>query len=131
MCYLSRWKSARIIPVHKLKKDHGIPEDHYPTSLLSTINKFLETLLLARINDHLDEHRLLEKPFDKIYHEVLLMNMKDFPFSARILKNIRSYLQSRGFHIVVNGSVSPESEQESVLGPSTSEPTQRYCHLRE
>ncbi|GJQ68646.1 hypothetical protein Trydic_g17193 [Trypoxylus dichotomus] len=59
-CYPSGWKSARIVPVLKLKKDHHSPKGYRSISLFCTISKVLETLLLARINDHLNEHRLLD-----------------------------------------------------------------------
>ncbi|GJQ76267.1 hypothetical protein Trydic_g1999 [Trypoxylus dichotomus] len=45
----------------------------------------------------------LEKEFDKIHHEGLLLKMKDFGFPGRILKIIRSYLQNERFHTVVDG----------------------------
>ncbi|GJQ75549.1 hypothetical protein Trydic_g17634 [Trypoxylus dichotomus] len=42
-------------------EDHHSHEGHRPISLLCTISKVFEILLLAGINDHLDEHRLLDK----------------------------------------------------------------------
>ncbi|GJQ83305.1 hypothetical protein Trydic_g8896 [Trypoxylus dichotomus] len=41
--------------VPKPKKDHHLPEGYRPISLLYPASKVLETLLLARINDHLDD----------------------------------------------------------------------------
>ncbi|GJQ82612.1 hypothetical protein Trydic_g9493, partial [Trypoxylus dichotomus] len=48
------------VPVPKPKKDHDSPEGCRPISLVCTISKVLETLLLAGISDHLDYHRLLD-----------------------------------------------------------------------
>ncbi|GJQ87975.1 hypothetical protein Trydic_g12904 [Trypoxylus dichotomus] len=53
-------RHARIILVPKPKKDHHSPEGYRTISLLCTIDKVFETLLLARINGHLGEHRLLD-----------------------------------------------------------------------
>ncbi|GJQ66724.1 hypothetical protein Trydic_g4669 [Trypoxylus dichotomus] len=60
ICYPSRWKCARIVPVPRSKKNHHSPEGYRPISLLCTISKVLETLLLTRISDNLNEHRLLD-----------------------------------------------------------------------
>ncbi|GJQ88149.1 hypothetical protein Trydic_g13153 [Trypoxylus dichotomus] len=46
----------------------------------------------------------LQKTFDKICHEGLLLKVKNSGFSARILKAIRSYFQTRRFYTIVNGS---------------------------
>ncbi|GJQ86526.1 hypothetical protein Trydic_g10426 [Trypoxylus dichotomus] len=60
MCYPPGWKSARIALVPKPNRNHHCPEGYHPIPLFCTIKKALESLLLARISDHLDEHRLLD-----------------------------------------------------------------------
>ncbi|GJQ75266.1 hypothetical protein Trydic_g9864 [Trypoxylus dichotomus] len=96
---------------------------------LGIISKILQTLLLAEINNHVDElldndqfafrsahsitshlfrimdhattafnriqtivHLDLEKAFDKIRHERLLLKMKDSGFPTRMLKTVRTYI---------------------------------------
>ncbi|GJQ72232.1 hypothetical protein Trydic_g3323 [Trypoxylus dichotomus] len=65
----------------------------------------------------------LEKTFDKIRHEGLLLKMKDCGFPARILKAVRRYLQNRSFHTVINGTGSFARRMKSgvpqgfTLGP--------------
>ncbi|GJQ86981.1 hypothetical protein Trydic_g13322, partial [Trypoxylus dichotomus] len=46
----------------------------------------------------------LEKAFDKIRYEGLLLKMKDCGFPARISKTVRTYLQNMRFHTVINSS---------------------------
>ncbi|GJQ74042.1 hypothetical protein Trydic_g19867 [Trypoxylus dichotomus] len=45
----------------------------------------------------------LKKAFDKTHHEGLLLKMKDCGLPAR-MKTVRTYLQNRRFHIVMNGT---------------------------
>ncbi|KRT81504.1 hypothetical protein AMK59_5109, partial [Oryctes borbonicus] len=56
----ARWKSARVIPVLKPKKDPHSPDSYRQISLLGTISKILESLLLARINEHLVDNHLTD-----------------------------------------------------------------------
>ncbi|GJQ87409.1 hypothetical protein Trydic_g14553 [Trypoxylus dichotomus] len=44
-----------IVPVAKPVKDDHSPEGYRPISPLYTISKLCETLLVVRINDHLDD----------------------------------------------------------------------------
>ncbi|GJQ86474.1 hypothetical protein Trydic_g10380 [Trypoxylus dichotomus] len=41
-------------------KDYHTPESDRPISFFITISNIVETLLLAKMSDHLDEHRLLD-----------------------------------------------------------------------
>ncbi|GJQ65838.1 hypothetical protein Trydic_g3941 [Trypoxylus dichotomus] len=54
-----RWKSARIIPIQTPGKNYYTAEGYRPISLVSIFSTVLGALLLARVNDHLDEHHLL------------------------------------------------------------------------
>ena len=47
------WKIAHIVPILKPNKPPNLPESYRPISLLSTISKLMEKLVLARIKPHL------------------------------------------------------------------------------
>lgn len=47
------WKSAKVIMIPKPSKDHLIPENHRPISLLPIVSKMFERLLLTRLSDAL------------------------------------------------------------------------------
>mgnify|MGYP006314208429 FL=1 len=54
-----KWKQAKVIPIAKPGKDHSDPSSHRPISLLCSLSKILERLLLNRINKFLTEHEIL------------------------------------------------------------------------
>ncbi|KRT86443.1 hypothetical protein AMK59_302 [Oryctes borbonicus] len=58
--YPIRWKSVRIIPALKPKKDPHSSDSYRPISLLGTISKILESLLLTRINEHLVHNQVMD-----------------------------------------------------------------------
>lgn len=45
----SAWKIARVVPIPKPGKDHSVPSNYRPISLLSTLSKVFERLILRRI----------------------------------------------------------------------------------
>ncbi|GJQ67907.1 hypothetical protein Trydic_g16667 [Trypoxylus dichotomus] len=53
ICSPSRWIYARIIPALKLLRAHHTAEGYRPIYFFSTISQVLETMVLARISDHL------------------------------------------------------------------------------
>lgn len=53
------WKHAKVIPIHKPSKPKTDPASYRPISLLSSLSKILERLLLNRINDHLEDHQII------------------------------------------------------------------------
>ena len=55
----SPWKTAKIVPVPKPKKPKTSPSSYRPISLLNTLSKILENLILKRMLEHIDEHDLL------------------------------------------------------------------------
>ncbi|GBM42784.1 RNA-directed DNA polymerase from mobile element jockey, partial [Araneus ventricosus] len=55
----TRWKTATIIPILKPGKDPTDPVSYRPISLLPSISKIGEHILLSRLNDHLDVNNIL------------------------------------------------------------------------
>ncbi|GBN08905.1 RNA-directed DNA polymerase from mobile element jockey, partial [Araneus ventricosus] len=55
----TRWKTATIIPILKPGKDPTDPVSYRPISLLPSISKIAEHILLSRLNEHLDENNIL------------------------------------------------------------------------
>lgn len=60
LCYFpTDWKHAKVIALKKPGKDSRNPANYRPISLLSSLSKVLERILVARINDHLEENNIL------------------------------------------------------------------------
>ncbi|GBM84600.1 putative RNA-directed DNA polymerase from transposon BS [Araneus ventricosus] len=55
----TRWKTAVVIPILKPGKDPTLPASYRPISLLSSLSKIAEQVILTRFNDHLNENNLL------------------------------------------------------------------------
>jgi hypothetical protein len=53
------WKHARVISILKPGKDPAMPSNYRPISLLDTIGKIFEKILLARISHEASERGLL------------------------------------------------------------------------
>lgn len=53
------WKSADVIGIHKPGKKASEPSSYRPISLLSTLGKVYERLILRRLWAHVHEHKLL------------------------------------------------------------------------
>lgn len=53
------WKHAKVIPIPKPGKDHSLASNYRPISLLSTLSKIFEKVILARINDFLADNNIL------------------------------------------------------------------------
>ena len=61
----SRWKKAKILPIHKPGKDRTLPQSYRPISLLNTLIKLLETIILNILQKHeLDHIQLIPEKFD-------------------------------------------------------------------
>lgn len=50
-----QWKHADVIPIQKPQKDPTITASYRPISLLSSLSKLLERVVLKRLNSHIDE----------------------------------------------------------------------------
>ena len=55
------WKHAKVIPIPKPGKPPNELSSYRPISLLSSISKILERILLNRINDHLEDNNIIPK----------------------------------------------------------------------
>jgi hypothetical protein len=55
----SVWKQARVISILKPGKDPALPSSYRPISLLDTISKLFEKILLARILHEVSERGLM------------------------------------------------------------------------
>lgn len=53
------WKHAKVIPIPKPGKDLSMSSNYRPISLLSSLSKIFEKILLKRINIHLSAHDIL------------------------------------------------------------------------
>jgi hypothetical protein len=53
------WKQAEVILIPKPDKDHTQPSNHRPISLLNTLSKLLERVVLVRINKWIKSNNLL------------------------------------------------------------------------
>ncbi|GFU72284.1 probable RNA-directed DNA polymerase from transposon BS [Trichonephila clavipes] len=47
------WKTAIVFPIHKAGKDKNLPDSYRPMSLLSTLSKIAEHVILNRIHNHI------------------------------------------------------------------------------
>ncbi|KAG5674521.1 hypothetical protein PVAND_004483 [Polypedilum vanderplanki] len=54
-----KWKHARITPICKPQKDPKKSTSYRPISLLSSISKVLEKLILAKINKHCNDNNII------------------------------------------------------------------------
>lgn len=57
----SEWKKADVIFIPKPGKDHKFPQNHRPISLLSTVGKIAEKLILRRLSCIVDDLELIPK----------------------------------------------------------------------
>lgn len=58
------WKNALILPIHKPGKDKLFPQSYRPISLLNTMSKILENIILNRLKTHETEnHQLIPEQF--------------------------------------------------------------------
>ncbi|KAG5666233.1 hypothetical protein PVAND_017809 [Polypedilum vanderplanki] len=53
------WKHAKVFPIGKPNKDPSLPTSYRPISLLSSISKLLERLILNRVNKHCDINKII------------------------------------------------------------------------
>lgn len=55
----SVWKKAKVIALPKPNKDNTLPANYRPISLLSSISKLLERVILSRLIIHIEEHNII------------------------------------------------------------------------
>jgi hypothetical protein len=84
------WKKASVVPILKPGKDPSNPSSYRPISLLSSLGKILERVILKRLKKHIVEnHLFLDEQFGfrekhSTSHQLL-----------RVVKNIKNGLQNR------------------------------------
>jgi Reverse transcriptase (RNA-dependent DNA polymerase)/Endonuclease-reverse transcriptase len=60
LCYFPKvWKHASVIPIPKPGKDHSNPSNYRPISLLSSISKVFEKIILKRLQDFISANNIL------------------------------------------------------------------------
>lgn len=55
----STWKCAKVVPILKPGKDPTSPSSYRPISLLSSISKIFERLILNRVLEHIEMNRII------------------------------------------------------------------------
>jgi methyl coenzyme M reductase subunit D len=55
----TKWKHANVIAIRKPGKDLNLPSSYRPISLLSSLSKILERVILERIMKHVDSNKIL------------------------------------------------------------------------
>lgn len=53
------WKAVTVITIPKPGKDHQLPENHIPISLLPTFLKILERIVLTELRKDIEHLKLL------------------------------------------------------------------------
>jgi hypothetical protein len=116
------WKHARVVSILKPRKDPTVPSSYRPISLLDTVGKLVENILLARVLREVSERGLLRdeqcgfrprhsttlqlacavfldvtKAFDTVWVKGLLYKITVLKFPSHLVKTISLYLDCRTF----------------------------------
>ena len=77
LCYFpSKWKTATVVPIRKPGKDASLTSSYRPISLLCSLSKILERVILSRLNAHTELHNILPttqhgfRPFHSTTHQL-------------------------------------------------------------
>jgi hypothetical protein len=54
-----QWKEAVVLPIPKPNKPHNMPQNYRPISLLNTLSKIAEKIILIRLNKHLSANNII------------------------------------------------------------------------
>ena len=83
VCFPTNWKRATILPITKPGREDSIdPTNYRPISMISTVGKFLEKLLIKRIMHNLKKIEFLH---DNQYGFTPQKNTIDVAMEARKL----------------------------------------------
>lgn len=87
-CYPSQWKEAEVICLPKPGKNHKIPESYRPISLLNTVGKVFDKIVLARITDIINEKKILpDEQFGfRKSHDTVMQVLR---LTEKIIKNFQ------------------------------------------
>ncbi|GBN90814.1 putative RNA-directed DNA polymerase from transposon X-element [Araneus ventricosus] len=59
-CYFPQcWKTAVVVPIPKTDQDLNLPQNYRPISLLSSLSKVYESVLLKRLNQLLNNNNII------------------------------------------------------------------------
>ncbi|GFV40673.1 probable RNA-directed DNA polymerase from transposon BS [Trichonephila clavipes] len=117
------WKRAIIIPILKPGKDTSTSASYRPIALTSFVCKYMERLVLARLNVHLNINGLVQnkKPtnhtdaalldmsraFDRVWRQLLITKLHDyFSIRGRALPWISDFLWDRSIRVKYNNCLS-------------------------
>jgi exonuclease III len=53
------WKTAKVTPIPKAGKDLSSPSNYRPISLLNSLSKIFEKIILSRLNDYLSRNKII------------------------------------------------------------------------
>jgi hypothetical protein len=62
MHFPKQWRHATVILIPNPGRDHSDPSNYRPISLLSSISKILERIILRRLNTFISGHNVLPDP---------------------------------------------------------------------
>ncbi|GBM54372.1 putative RNA-directed DNA polymerase from transposon BS [Araneus ventricosus] len=63
-CYFPLcWKTAVVVPIPKPDQNLELPQNYRPISLLSSLSKVYESVLLKRLNQFLDKNYIISEQF--------------------------------------------------------------------
>lgn len=137
-----QWKKAIVIVLPKPGKSRTFPQNYRPISLLPSIGKVAEKLILTRLNEKTENLQTIpdsqfgfrsqhsttlqaarlaeyiikglnrrkytsiialdvEKAFDRVWHEGLLVKMSQLGYSISITQLIGSFLEKRTFQVKI------------------------------
>uniref|UniRef100_A0A2M4CV42 Putative reverse transcriptase n=1 Tax=Anopheles darlingi TaxID=43151 RepID=A0A2M4CV42_ANODA len=84
------WKHTKIVPIPKPGKDHSLPQNYRPISLLSCLGKIFEKTIANRINEHTSNNHIIQ-PTQFGFQKSLSTTHQ----LHRLTSNIRSNLKNK------------------------------------
>ncbi|CAD6221967.1 GSCOCG00011676001-RA-CDS, partial [Cotesia congregata] len=116
------WKIGQVVPIKKPGKISTDPSSYRPISLLPTMSKVCEKVILKRLTQHEEKNNIIvDHQFG--FRNGIIYKMIKFNYPPTLIKYVHSYLTDRCFEVTVNGSLSTKRKiragvpQGSVIGP--------------
>lgn len=109
--FSKRWKYAVVILIPKPDKDLLFPQNHWPISLLSSLSRVVERVVLDRVqgvshDDNSAPFLDIKKAFDRVWHERLIYKLISYNFLSGLLKLTHPLVTNRLFPVRVGSSIS-------------------------